>query len=74
MIRNFYIKADIDGRKESLKDGPRKKDGGFSLSVYQRKDGQAERVVKIKGFVDNDDTLTTYVTSQTTEQIIKTRR
>ena len=73
-IRNFYIEAYIDGRKESLKGGPKSKDGGFSLSVYQRKEGQLERIIEITGFVNGDGILTTHVATQSKGQTIKTQR
>ena len=35
-VRNFYIKADIDGRKTKLAGGPASKDGGMNISIFQR--------------------------------------
>ena len=74
MIRNFHIKADIDGRKTPLKGGSKSKDGSFSLSIYQRKDGRPERVIEVTGFADSNGILTTHVASQNKGQTIKTQR
>ena len=56
-IRNFYIECEIDGRKSKLTGGPRAKDGGFNLIVYQRSDGKKIVAVKIKGTTRDNDTL-----------------
>jgi len=42
-VRNWWIEADVDGRKTPLSGGPRSKDGGFQLTIYQR----------VKGNIDN---------------------
>ncbi len=38
-LRNFWVTASIDGRKTLLEGGPRSKDGGMTIRVYQRDDG-----------------------------------
>lgn len=73
-IRNFWIEVEIDGKKEFLKGGPKSEDGGFSLSLSQRKDGKIRRVIKIQGIANKDGTLTTHIKSQGTGRIITTRR
>ena len=35
-VRNFYLKANIDGYKTMLKGGPRRKDGGMEVTILQR--------------------------------------
>lgn len=48
-VRNFYIEADIDGRKHKLTGGPGNKEGGFLLRVYMRDEGEKFIPVVIKG-------------------------
>ena len=38
-VRNFWIDADIDGRRNLLAGGPKGKEGGMSLTLYQRSQG-----------------------------------
>ena len=40
-VRNFWIRAAIDGRKSILAGGPRSRDGGMSLTLFQRREGSA---------------------------------
>lgn len=35
-VRNFYVKANIDGRETTLAGGPANKDGGMRVNIYQR--------------------------------------
>ena len=50
-MRNFWIEAEIDGKKTKLASGPRAKDGGFELTVKVRSNGESLRAVEIRGFV-----------------------
>lgn len=47
MVRNFYLEASVDGRKTDVGTGPRAKDGGMNLTVYQRNKGAIETVVSV---------------------------
>lgn len=47
-VRNFYIDADIDGRATMLSGGPRAKDGGMDIELYQRDDGKILRIASIR--------------------------
>ena len=38
-LRNFWIEASIDGRRTDLEGGPRAKDGGMGVTIYQRDNG-----------------------------------
>jgi len=50
VVRNFWIEGEIDGHKMGISGGPRSKDGGFSLSVHQRSQGDIDRrVIDIYG-------------------------
>lgn len=73
-VRNFWIEADIDGRKTKLAGGPRCKDGGIELTIKQRVRGNIVTVARVEGYavndnlmlsiltLDNEDLLTTYYT------------
>lgn len=56
-VRNWWIDADIDGRQTRLEGGPRRKDGGFTLRIYQREDGSISKAGWIEGFVGADGAL-----------------
>jgi hypothetical protein len=49
--RNWWIEAEIDGRKTKLTGGPRRKDGGFTLTIRQHNHGQSEQVLTVRGIV-----------------------
>lgn len=38
-VRNFWIEVDVDGRKTVIKTGPRSKNGGMTIRLYQRHKG-----------------------------------
>jgi len=56
-IRNFYINCEIDGRKSRLTGGPRAKDGGFNLTIYQRSEGEKIIALEVDGVVRADGKL-----------------
>lgn len=47
MIRNFWVEADVEGRETILSGGPRAKDGGMRITLYQRSDGQSVEILSI---------------------------
>jgi hypothetical protein len=51
-VRNFWIEAQIDGRKSPFASGPKRKDGGFSLKIYMRNKGAIETVLRVAGYED----------------------
>ncbi len=57
-VRNFWIEADIDGRKTELKGGPANKQGGLSCTIYQRDEGRIEVAFKIKCWEANGGLFT----------------
>ena len=73
MIQNFYIEANIDGSKEPLKGESKGKDGGFSLSIYQRNNGETNKIIQVDGFARGDGTLATYISFEDI-QTITTKR
>lgn len=56
-VRNFWIDLNVDGRKASVNTGPRRKDGGFRLSIKMRRDGDIFSPVFIEGLANPDGTL-----------------
>ena len=50
-MRNWWIEADIDGRKTPMSGGPRGKGGGFYLTIYQRENGESRKAMTIQGHV-----------------------
>ena len=46
-VRNFWLSARIEGRKSRLVGGPRGKDGGMSLTLYQRSEGSVAPALEI---------------------------
>lgn len=46
-VRNFWIEAEIDGRQTALAGGPRSKDGGMTVTIYQRDKGGITEAVNI---------------------------
>lgn len=58
MVRNFYIKGTIDGRRTSLSGGPSRKDGGMILNLTQRNNGGIEKCATIECFADGDELKT----------------
>lgn len=57
-VRNFFTTLHVDGRKTSIKTGPRSGVGGFDQTVYMRVDGQVDTVLDIRGITDTDGVLT----------------
>ena len=54
MVRNFYIKGNIDGRRTHLSGGPSRKDGGMVLNLTQRNNGSIENCASIECYAEGD--------------------
>ncbi len=48
-VRNFWVEVEIDGYKHMLKGGPRNKNGGFNLKVYQRDLKEVKFALRVHG-------------------------
>lgn len=46
-VRNFWVEADVDGYQTMVSGGPRRKDGGMDVTIYQRDDGGIKTAVRI---------------------------
>ena len=53
-VRNFYIDADIPGRAEHLKGGPRNSKDGMSIKLYVRELGSITTALDIDCTVDDN--------------------
>jgi len=74
--RNFYINCQIDGRSTMLSGGPRRKDGGFDMSIMMRDDGTRRGVVLISGTADTEGNLTLRISPDNGQEdiVVKTTR
>jgi hypothetical protein len=57
-VRNFWIDGQIEGRESGIGTGPKAKDGGFTLYIKQRNDGDIETPLRIEGIADSNGNLT----------------
>ena len=46
-VRNFWVDADIDGRKTELSGGPASKEGGMKITIKQRDEGSIVTAFRI---------------------------
>ena len=59
-MRNFYMEADIDGRKTMLTGGPAAKDGEMNVTIRQRDEGNSVVAFRVR-CMERDGELTTFV-------------
>jgi hypothetical protein len=57
IVRNFWVSATVDGRKSRVAGGPRGKDGGITLTLYQRQCGAVRTALRIQCHACGDGTL-----------------
>jgi hypothetical protein len=72
-MRNFWIRAAIDGRANDLQGGPMRKDGGFSVTVYVRNAGESVRALDISGRADDEGHLTLWVRDGETGTVLASK-
>jgi len=67
VTRNFWVEANIDGRNTLLAGGPRAKDGGMTIDLFIRDDGEIAKALHIVCWVCADGSLrvNAYPTMQT---------
>ena len=53
-LRNFYLEAEVDGKKTKMVGGPKHKDGGMNINLFVRDKGELMRAVSIDCFVGFD--------------------
>ena len=57
IVRNFWLEADVDGRRSLVTGGPRGKDGGITLRIYQRDSGAVRTALRGECHACRDGTL-----------------
>ena len=57
VVRNFWVAGEVDGRRTRIGGGPRARDGGISLTLYQRDDGEVATALKVHCIASSDGTL-----------------
>jgi len=71
-VRNFYAKIKVDGRETNVGVGPRGKDGGMGIELYQRDYGEISHVLTIYCHFNSDGLLITEVVpSQVARQALE---
>lgn len=50
-VRNFWLDAQIDGRKETLSGGPVSKEGGLDVKIYMRDKGEVSHALSVKAYI-----------------------
>lgn len=56
-VRNWWVEGTIDGRAMVKLGGPQAKDGGFTLTVFQRDEGSVKTALRLSGWVDGSGIL-----------------
>lgn len=46
-VRNFWVDANIDGRKTELSGGPASKEGGMRITIKQREEGSIVTALRV---------------------------
>ncbi len=47
-VRNFWLTAEVDGKKEPVATGPRSSDGGMTVKLFVRDNGESRRAVTLE--------------------------
>lgn len=58
-MRNFFVKASVEGYQTALGGGPRRKDGGMDVTIFQQNDGNIETAVRILSRANGNKLITT---------------
>lgn len=53
-VQNWWIETRVEGHNSTVGCGPPSKDGGFFMTIKQRRNGASETAAIISGFVDGD--------------------
>lgn len=73
-VRNFWAEVDVDGYSTLLKGGPRTKEGGMDITLYQRNHGGIETAVRIFCREQNEELTTEVKINGETVGVYATRR
>ena len=62
-VRNFWIELEVDGKKHKVATGPRRSDGGFTMTIKVRENGEvSNRRIYISGKTDGEINVVTIET------------
>lgn len=68
-MRNFWLEGYVDGRETTVTGGPRRKEDGMKVYVYQREDGCSVKAVSIDCYRDDEGKLHTVVFNRKGERV-----
>lgn len=60
-MRNFYMKSMIDGKRTPITGGPRSKDGGMFITLYQKEKGESVEILSVVSTVLPNGNLKTVI-------------
>lgn len=69
-VRNLWLTLDVDGRKSVVQTGPIAKDGGFTLRIQIRRDGQVCEAGYLYGSAALDGTLSVTWEAPGTDEVL----
>lgn len=49
-MRNFWLVGNVDGRRTALTGGPRSREGGLDLHLYQMINGESVKAIEVYGY------------------------
>ena len=56
-VRNFWLSGEVDGRSSRVSGGPRARDGGLHLTIFQRSKGAIATALEVHCYASTDGTL-----------------
>ena len=60
-VRNFWVEANINGYKSKVQGGPRRKEDGMEVTIYQRDNGEISTAFQVNCKVTPSGNLITSV-------------
>ena len=73
-VRNFWVEADVDGRRTNVAGGPAAKNGGMDVTLYVRDQGAIHTAVQLYCRAFYDELIIDVNVEGKSIQTIKTRR
>lgn len=64
MVRNFYIKGTVDGRKTDITGGSSRRNGGMRLTLTQRNNNDIKKCVSIECWAEGEELNTVIYDNQ----------
>lgn len=57
-MRNFWCEVEVDGRKTDMAGGPRSREEGLKITLYQRKNGEKVKAMTVTCVTSGDILMT----------------